>query len=96
MLNLLNMSDKEIEKFRLRKAHASMVLNTIYMRREGRLYILEKNLHANAKLVGTKKAEIPVEVQATQRVTRLQVDGVKAMGKDEITKRIRRQIVEIY
>lgn len=96
MLNLLNMSDREIEKFRLRKAHASMLLNTIYQERDGHLYILEKNLRADAKLLGTKKVEIPLKIQATQRVTRLKTDNVKPLKKHEITKRIKRQIVEIY
>ena len=96
MLNLLNMSEQEIEKFRLRKADAHMVLNTIYQERDGHLYILEKNLRANAKMVGTRKQEIPWTIQATQRVTRLQTSGVRALKQNEITKRIKRQIVEIY
>ena len=96
MLNLLNMSEQQIEKFRLRKADAHMVLNTIYQERDAHLYILEKNLRADAKLLGTKKAEIPLKIQATQRVTRLKTDNVKPLKKHEITKRIKRQIVEIY
>ena len=96
MLNLLNMSEQQIEKFRLRKADAHMVLNTIYQERDAHLYILEKNLRADAKLLGTKKAEIPLKIQATQRVTRLKTDNVKPLKKHEITKRIKRQIVEVY
>lgn len=96
MLNLLNMSDQEIEKFRLRKADGHMILNTIYQEHDGHLYILEKNLQANAKMVGTKKVEIPWQIRATQRVTKLKTQGVVPMKASENTQRITRQIVEIY
>jgi hypothetical protein len=96
MLNLLNMSDNQIEKFRLRKANGVVLLNTIYQRRDGHLYILEKNLKADAKLTGTKQMEIPTQVRATQRVTSLKTENVQPMPKSQITKRIKRQIVEIY
>jgi len=96
MLNLLNMGEKQIEKFRLRKANGIVMLNTIYQEQDGHLYILEKNLQADAQMLGTKQMEIPVKVRATQRVTALKTQGVKPMKKAEMTKRLKRQIVEIY
>ena len=96
MLNLLNMGEQQIEKFRLRKANGIVHLNTIYQQQNGHLYILEKNLQADAHMLGTKKMEIPVNVRATQRVTSLKSDGVKPMKKSEMTRRVKRQIVEIY
>ena len=66
LLNLLNMSDNQIEKFRLRKADAMVKLNTIYQRRDGHLYILEKNLQTDARILGAKQIEIPLNVRATQ------------------------------
>ena len=96
MLNLLNMGEQQIEKFRLRKANGIVQLNTIYQERNGHLYILEKNLVADANMLGTKKMEIPIQVRATQRVTELRTEGVKPMKKNEITKRVKREIVEIY
>lgn len=96
ILNLLNMQEQEIEKFRLRKAHAHITLNTIYQWQDGKIYPLEKNLHTEATLTGTKNAEIPIDVKATQRVTELRTIDVKPMPKSEMTRRLKREIVEIY
>ncbi len=96
MLNLLNMGEQQIEKFRLRKANGTVSLNTIYQRRDGHLYILEKNLKADAKMQGTKQMEIPIQVRATQRVTSLKTDNVQPMKKSQMTRRVPRQIVELY
>ena len=96
MLNLVNMSDQQIEKFRLQKMDASIDYNTIYQRRDGKLYILEKNMTTNAHIVGSKKAEIPLVIRATQRITGLETKGVKPLNRSQITRRLNRQIVEIY
>ncbi|MCQ2346894.1 MAG: carboxypeptidase-like regulatory domain-containing protein [Paludibacteraceae bacterium] len=96
LLNLLNRGDEEIEKFRLRKATATVSLNTFYQRKDGHLYTLEKNLRTDALLTGTKKAEIPVLVNATQRVVSLETSNVKPMTSRQMTRRVKREIVEIY
>ncbi len=96
LLNLFNMDSTRIEKFRLRKMRAKVHLNTIYQRRDGALYILERNLRSEGMIVGTRKMEIPVEVSATQRVTTLETEGVTALPASAMTKRVKRQIVEIY
>ena len=96
ILNLLNMDDQQIEKFRLRKLNAQIQLNTIYQRQNGQLYILEKNLQSHAMVIGTKKMEIPLDVKATQRVTSLKTEGVRPLKANQMTRRIKRQIVEIY
>lgn len=96
LLNLLNMSSDEIEKFRLRKAHALITLNTIYQWKNGHIYTLEKNLKTDAQIMGTKNMEIPIQVRATQRVTTLETEDIKPMQKNEMTHRVPREIVEIY
>ena len=96
LLNLLNMSDNEITRFRLKKARASITLNTIYQRRDGKLYIQEKNLHSEAYILGTRKMEIPVVLGATQRVILLEKDGIKPFKRWEMNSRVPRQIVPIY
>lgn len=96
LLNMLNMGEKEIEKFRLRKAHAVITLNTIYQWVDGHAYILEKNLQTDAQILGTKKYEIPIEVKATQRVVKLETKDIQPMKKSELTKKLKREIVEIY
>ena len=95
-LNLLNMEDEQIEKFRLRKMRGKVDFNTIYQRRNGHVYPMEKNMVARMFVIGSKKMEIPIHVKVTQRVTDLQTQGVKALKKNEITTRVAREIVEIY
>ena len=104
MLNLLNMGDSQIEKFRLRKMNSLIDLNTIYQRRDGQVYTLEKNMIANSRILGRRAdageqlqlSEIPFVLKATQRVTSLQTENVKPLSASQITKRLERQIVEIY
>ena len=96
MLNLVNMSEQQIDKFRLRKLRGSVDLNTIYQRRDGKVYILERNMISDMHIIGAKNAEIPLVVKATQRVTGLQTKDVKPLTKSQITRRLKREIVEIY
>lgn len=96
MLNMLNMDDDKIQKFRLRKMRSTIDYNTIYQRQDGKIYILEKNMYSNGNLIGTKKAEIPIMIKATQRVTGLQTTGVQPLKPSQITRRVPREIVEIY
>lgn len=96
MLNLVNMNEEQINKFRLKRLRSAVDLNTIYQRRNGLVYTQEKNMIFNTFIVGSKKTEIPLNIQATQRVTDLQTEGVKALKKHQMTRRVRREIVEIY
>lgn len=96
MLNLVNMNEEQINKFRLKRLRSAVDLNTIYQRRNGLVYTQEKNMIFNTFIVGSKKTEIPLNIQATQRVTDLQTEGVKALKKHQLTRRVRREIVEIY
>ncbi len=96
MLNLVNMSEKNIEKFRLKKLRGNVSLNTIYQRQNGHVYTLEKNMVVNARILGSKKAEIPMVIKATQRVTNLETENVRPLTPSQITKRVPREIVEIY
>lgn len=98
MLNLLNMNNERIERFRIRRAHAYVRMNTIYERDNGKLYIIEKNMVANAVINSVKSQHqtIPIDIKATQRVTNRQTENVQLMNKQQITRRLRREIVEVY
>lgn len=96
ILNLFSMSDEQINKFRLRKLRGTIDYNTIYQRRDGHVYTLEKNMRSNSFIIGSRGVEIPIVVKATQRVTGLQTQGVQALTPDRITHRVKREIVEIY
>ena len=96
LLNLLNMSEQQINKFRLKRLHGSVDLNTIYQRENGQVYLLEKNMICNTHIVGSKNTEIPLLIQATQRVTDLETTNVRPLTRSQITRRLHREIVEIY
>jgi len=90
------MSDQQIEKFRLKRMTGTIDYNTVYQRRNGMVYTLEKNLIANSFIIGSKKMELPILLQATQRVTGLQTENVQVLSTDQITTRVPRTLVEIY
>ena len=96
MLNLVNMSEQQINKFRLKKLRGNIDLNTIYQRQDGHVYTLERNMICNAHIMGSKSTEIPLIIKATQRVTDLQTQNVKPLTRSQITRRLQREIVEIY
>ena len=96
ILNLLNMDQDRIEKFRIRRGNGKVSLNTIYERGEdGKIYVKEKNLVADVKITSTKKQDIPLNVKATQRAT-WRKTGVEPMKSGEITRRVKREVVEVY
>ncbi len=107
LLNLVNMNEEQINKFRLRRLHGSVDLNTIYQRENGHVYTLEKNMICETQIIGRSVSadsrskqsvpdEIPLHIKATQRVTGLQTTGVRPLTKSQITRRLKREIVEIY
>ncbi len=97
MLNLLNMNNERIEKFRIRRATAKVRLNTIYQQVDGKLYPKEKNLKADALITSTKRQDmtIPLNIRATQRVTAVRTSGVVPMTESQMTRRMRRTLVEL-
>ena len=109
MLNLLNMGEKQIEQYRMRKVHADISLNTLYQERDGHLYPLEKNLLSDATIIGKRKDRkpsgrgsietkdtIPLNIRATQRVTTLRTRDVQPLTRQQMRKRIPRTIVPVY
>ncbi|MBQ7530559.1 MAG: carboxypeptidase-like regulatory domain-containing protein [Paludibacteraceae bacterium] len=109
MLNLLNMGEKQIEQYRIRKVHADISFNTIYQERGDHHYPLEKNLKADATIIGKRKDRKPsgrgmveskdtisLKIRATQRVTTLQTRDVQPLTPKQMTKRLPRTIVPIY
>lgn len=95
LLNLLNMNEQKIQKFRLKRLNSSVDLNTIYQQRDEHLYTLEKNMIMDARIEGAKQMVLPLHIKATQRVTDLQTSDVQPLQKNQISRRIKREIVTI-
>ena len=96
LLNLLNMDEQQINKFRLKRLHGTVDLNTIYQRQNDQVYTLEKNMICDMHIVGSKKTEIPLLFKTTQRVTGLETTDVQPLTRSQITRRVKREIVDIY
>lgn len=104
LLNLINMDDQEISKFRIRNVLAHVEVNTIYQYVSGLCLKHESNMHVKATIRGSRKSivrgqkngEIPIDIQATQHVTSVKTNGVKPMTKGEMTKRVKRENVAVY
>ena len=98
LLNIFNMDNQTISKFRMKHAYGNMRLNTIYQRVDGKLLIKEKNMTSDAKLISTKRQgiEIPIEVKATQRATSASATGVIPMTPEQLNQRVPREDVEIF
>ena len=96
LLNLLNMDEQQIHKFRLKCLQGSVDLNTIYQRQNDQVYTLEKNMICDMHIVGSKKTEIPLLFKTTQRVTGLETTDVQPLTRSQITRRVKREIVDIY
>lgn len=96
-LNLLNMSDEQIEKFKLKRANASLIQNVIYEKIDNHLYPREQNITLDAFIAGGRKdVDIPINVQGSQRMNKIQTRNVVPMRPDEIREKIGRTIVPIY
>ena len=95
MLNMLNLSEQQINKFRLRQATADIHFNTLYQTIDEHIYVLEKNLHTDAVIIGARKQTIPVKIHATQRMTQVTPNTIP-LTRDQLTRQLQREIVEIY
>ena len=95
LLNLLNMDEEEIVKFRLRKVKMVLQLNQLYREQDAKRYQSEKNVVMSALITGTKKTEIPIAVSATQRVTGMEINDVQPFKASELSPRVVRQLVPI-
>lgn len=96
LLNLLNIEDQAIKKFRLRKVQANVRMNTIFQRDNGITVVKERNLQAKALLTGTKNTEIPLSIHAIQHIANVSTENVQPLNSKQIKKRVKREIVPVY
>jgi hypothetical protein len=78
--------------------HIVIQINGIYQRIDGHLYPLEKNMYVDGTLTSSKKMnmEIPIAIRATQRAVQTKIKDVQPLKRSEMTRRMKRHIVEIY
>ncbi len=96
MLNLINMSNEKIEKYRLKHMYSHVRLNTFYQHRDEGIYLKEKNMVADVTMIDNKDGKIPLYLTATQLATQIQTHDVTLLPEEALKKRVPREIVEIY
>lgn len=95
-LNLLNMGNKTIERFRLKRGNLHVRVSVLYAFREGVLVPVEKNLQASGVLEDRKHNQLPCALRATQQVTSVQTEGVEAVRNYRKNRLVPRILVPIY
>lgn len=95
-LNLLNMTNESIEKFRLKRGNIHVQLSTIYEVKLDRLVAKEKNLQANGQIEDRSGRILPIHCKASQNVTDIKTENIHLDAHYNKRHHVRREIVEIY
>ena len=95
-VNLLNMSNESLDKFRLKQGMMHSRISTLYTREDGHIVPKEKNMHTTALLQDIKGNQLPCEVWATQHVVSVRTQDVKPFARYYKSHKVPREIVPIY
>lgn len=95
-LNLFNIGNEVLAKFRLKRGEMHLRVSTLYRRENGVVIPYEKNLVADGYVEDKKKNRIPVAVKATQQVISVQTEDVHLLPDYKKSAHVERVIVPIY
>ncbi|MCQ2310560.1 MAG: carboxypeptidase-like regulatory domain-containing protein [Paludibacteraceae bacterium] len=95
-LNLLNMDDEKIEKFRLKKADFTVHFETHYGYRDAVLVPQQKTMHVQGMLEDNKKHQLPCELWGNQQITKVDLSGVTPVQSYRKSQKVSRELVPIY
>ncbi len=95
-LNLINMSNKALDKFRLKRGEMHVRVSTLYSVVDGVLVPTEKNMRADAVFRDRNGTELPCRVSATQHVTRIETRDVVPLLFYRKNALVPRTLVPVY
>ncbi|MCQ2311808.1 MAG: carboxypeptidase-like regulatory domain-containing protein [Paludibacteraceae bacterium] len=95
-LNLLNIDDEHIDKFRLKKADLTIHFETRYDHRDGILVPSEKTMHVQGFMEDNKKRQLPCELWGKQQITSVETQGVRPFSRYRKSQTVPRVLVPIY
>lgn len=95
-INLLNMNNASLEKFRLKRGNVHSQISTLYEMRDGIVVPVEKNMHTTALFEDNRHNQLPCEVYATQHVVDIKTTGVKTNTRYNKNHLVERVLVPIY
>jgi len=95
-VNLLNMDDAELQKFRLKKANMHIRFETHYCLQEGLRLPTDKTMHVTAQLEDNKGQTLPCELWANQQIIQTRTEGVRPFLNYHKSQKVPRQLVPIY
>ena len=95
-LNLLNMDDERIDKFRLKKADFTIHFETQYTHHGGLLVPKQKSALVEGWLEDKNKVQLPCKFRGVQYITNIQTDDVRPLPNYSKRSKVARVIVPIY
>jgi len=95
-VNLLNMDEEQLQKFRLKKGVMHVQFETKYQLQNGLRLPIEKTMHVDAQLEDNKGNQLPCELQAKQQITHTKTQGVQPFPRYNKSQTVPRQLVPIY
>ncbi len=95
MLNVVNLSDDEIEKFRVKKATVNIKRNVIYQKKEGETFLKEKNLVSNAQIEDKNGNTLKLKNAATAKVLEEFHHNVEPFTAAELQQKAQRKVIVI-
>ncbi|MBR1630997.1 MAG: carboxypeptidase-like regulatory domain-containing protein [Paludibacteraceae bacterium] len=94
-LNIINLDQQSIDKFKLKRMQAHITRNVILDTSGTVSKVREKNMSIQATATDTRKHDIPVHVTATVKVLSSQTSGVKPYSAKQLERRIPRMRINI-
>ena len=95
-LNLINMSNNALDKFRLKRGEMHVQVSTLYSVVDGVLVPTEKNMRADAVFQDRNGVALPCRVSATQHVTQVETRDVVPMLFYRKNALVPRTLVPLY
>lgn len=95
-LNLLNMDDERIDKFRLKKADFTIHFETQYTHHGDLLVPKQKNAFVEGWLEDKNKVQLPCQFRGVQYITDIHTDNIQPMSNYSKRNKVLRITVPIY
>lgn len=95
-LNLLNMDDERIDKFRLKKADFTIHFETQYTHHGDLLVPKQKNVLVEGWLEDKNKVQLPCQFRGVQYITNVQTENVRPLSNYSKRNKVARVTVPIY
>src|SRR5574344_215610 len=92
-LNLINLQEDDITKYRLKRINGTIQRNVLFKRENNQMDVAEKNWISNVNLSDKNNQEVKLHNKSTLKVISVQTSGVKAYSNAQLSQTAPRQII---